>query len=186
LTKNRKGRSSQSNQPDQQGKQDLSRTTRTPAGKTVSLPKCRRASKASFYDVIDGCSERCQILQQVRSPLAPTNDRIRNSDTPQWHSIKCLTNSWECTSNGICSPHASNGFSICEKGTARALVVRSATFGWNSIVNSRVAGKSRPGRLFRPLSLSWWKEHWSEVDRGCRASAASCSTAGVLYGRGEV
>ena len=103
--------------------------------------------------MIDGRSERCQILQQVRSPLAPTKDRIRNSDTPQWHSLKCLTNSWECTSNGMCSPHARNGFSMCEKGDGRAARREVATFGRNSIVNSRVTGKSRPGRLFRSADL---------------------------------
>ena len=73
LTENCNGRSSQSKQPDHQGKQDLSRITRTPPGKTVPLPKCWRAFKAGFYDVIDGCSERCQILQQ--NSIAPSPNK---------------------------------------------------------------------------------------------------------------
>ena len=39
-------------------------------------------------------------------------------------------------------PARRNGFSMCEKETGQPLVVRSARFGRNSIVRSRVTGRS--------------------------------------------
>jgi len=39
-------------------------------------------------------------------------------------------------------PASRNGFSMCEKETGQPLVVTSARFGRNSIVRSRVTGRS--------------------------------------------